>query len=640
MKIVKIADKKSFLARQGIPQNVIDWAFNISPKYCVWLCREFMKAREKYPDIYKDYFYMSSHVNYIIDWANAKHPDIMQYDMQQANEAAHLWHEELKSKQSYSTYKTNNVVYKFSDNWSMVKLTEGDCKAEGELMGHCVGSYCSSVAQGTTHIYSLRDPKNLPHVTIEIDIERHYSSLDSLYNNRKGVMEVVQIQGKQNEDPLPEYKKRIKEWFDNLKQTYNISTDLDATDFRISASDLDEYKDFSNEYGLLINLPGVGGGLLTYSQNIEEIEEICWDEENSRFITNLADDKIDGLINYAMKHNELPELEQGLFYYRTNVEERFENWFEEHVSKYFPHPYPIIENYTTYPQVNEQQIEFQNKEFEGSPIFHQKEYNEALNAHEAAKAEYKQEYESLQFVNIFYRRLRKAKQEMSQKTKNNINMTTKSHIKIFKIAQNTAKEIPRPEIIATYVESLKLYLKDNPNIEEKMTELISKLPVPRQIKKDLSIEECKLVYETVGYLWKKITGQDIIKEVHSQDAPETLTGNYWMIKNGVLLQGVNHFSIIKQNASMFSSLLKLNGFALQQYLVSNPLKLIKYILENGGMRVFIDKNNNAYFQLSEETYGKWGRAKIKSLDFNKKIVKIIDFKAPYNGWKSGVSVIL
>ena len=40
-------------------------------------------------------------------------------------------------------------------------------KYEGDMMGHCVGGYCDDVASGRSSIYSLRDAKGQPHVTIE-----------------------------------------------------------------------------------------------------------------------------------------------------------------------------------------------------------------------------------------------------------------------------------------------------------------------------------------------------------------------------------------------------------------------------------------------------------------------------------------
>ena len=39
---------------------------------------------------------------------------------------------------------------------------------EGNTMGHCVGGYCPDVLKGNTRIFSLRDTKGEPHVTIEV----------------------------------------------------------------------------------------------------------------------------------------------------------------------------------------------------------------------------------------------------------------------------------------------------------------------------------------------------------------------------------------------------------------------------------------------------------------------------------------
>ena len=48
------------------------------------------------------------------------------------------------------------------------KALEDALKYEGDVMGHCVGGYCNDVLSGRTQIYSLRDKKGEPHVTIEV----------------------------------------------------------------------------------------------------------------------------------------------------------------------------------------------------------------------------------------------------------------------------------------------------------------------------------------------------------------------------------------------------------------------------------------------------------------------------------------
>lgn len=52
---------------------------------------------------------------------------------------------------------------------------------EGDSMGHCVGGHCDDVAEGRSRIYSLRDTKGRPHVTIETQpqntVENWFSQL-------------------------------------------------------------------------------------------------------------------------------------------------------------------------------------------------------------------------------------------------------------------------------------------------------------------------------------------------------------------------------------------------------------------------------------------------------------------------------
>ena len=56
---------------------------------------------------------------------------------------------------------------------------EDALKYEGETMGHCVGGYCPDVIEGRSKIYSLRDKKGEPHVTIEV--APHNPNLESVY---------------------------------------------------------------------------------------------------------------------------------------------------------------------------------------------------------------------------------------------------------------------------------------------------------------------------------------------------------------------------------------------------------------------------------------------------------------------------
>ena len=105
---------------------------------------------------------------------------------------------------------------------------------EGNTMGHCVGSYCDEVSGGGKKIYSLRDSRGEPHVTIEVlpdttppridqikkymaaateeamQLPQGYTSRDISDIATRMAMEnapptIMQIKGKQNRAPKDEY---------------------------------------------------------------------------------------------------------------------------------------------------------------------------------------------------------------------------------------------------------------------------------------------------------------------------------------------------------------------------------------------------------------------------------------------------
>lgn len=100
-------------------------------------------------------------------------------------------------------------------------------KYEGDTMGHCVGGYCEDVASGRSRIYSLRDAKGQPHVTVEVTppgklvpiteemrAERGYlrphdrfMDIDTGYGHESDQVypNIVQIKGKGNAKPIDDY---------------------------------------------------------------------------------------------------------------------------------------------------------------------------------------------------------------------------------------------------------------------------------------------------------------------------------------------------------------------------------------------------------------------------------------------------
>ena len=88
---------------------------------------------------------------------------------------------------------------------------EDALKYEGETMGHCVGEYCPDVIEGRSKIFSLRDKKGQPHVTIEVAPGPRIFDTGTP-DGRPGPEEIVQIKGKANRAPNPEYLPAVQDF--------------------------------------------------------------------------------------------------------------------------------------------------------------------------------------------------------------------------------------------------------------------------------------------------------------------------------------------------------------------------------------------------------------------------------------------
>jgi len=77
---------------------------------------------------------------------------------------------------------------------------------EGNAMGHCVGGYCGDVAAGKSRIFSLRDAKGNPHVTIETT-----PGIDPFGGT------IEQIKGNSNLKPNDEYLPAVQDFIRSQK---------------------------------------------------------------------------------------------------------------------------------------------------------------------------------------------------------------------------------------------------------------------------------------------------------------------------------------------------------------------------------------------------------------------------------------
>ncbi len=146
-----------------------------------------------------------------------------------------------------------NVLY--DEENPLVESLRKQLKYEGDTMGHCVGGYCDDVLEGSTKIFSLRDAKGEPHVTIEAapgaspelvdlhrqaeeaygplrtkkelaawrnslsdkDYDRYFDLAELVESGRQfsTAPSIIQIKGKQNRAPKEDYLPFVKDFLAN-----------------------------------------------------------------------------------------------------------------------------------------------------------------------------------------------------------------------------------------------------------------------------------------------------------------------------------------------------------------------------------------------------------------------------------------
>jgi len=194
-----------------------------------------------------------------------------------------------------------------------------------------------------------------------------------------------------------------------------------------------------------------------------------------------------------------------------------------------------------------------------------------------------------------------------------------------------------PDLLSYYIEALKYEVDWNSIDNNEIKKVVDNFPDPKKVDRDFSESECKILFESVHWAWKKLSGQDILDKVETLSHPEEIEGNFWFLKDNIIFEGQNHFTIAKKNMNVFIGFLDMEPFVFHEKIASPPSELIHYVICCGGVRAHI-KNKKGYFQLTDRTYGKWAKQKLKSLDLDEKVVKLIDSKRPYKGWEDGVTI--
>lgn len=195
-----------------------------------WLWREMKKGRIEWDDVLT-----RNQMSHLADWYTSKSPtrkgvDVMQKTWDDVQGLLNQWDEELASQESEANLNNGKVVHQYPNGWTMRELGPQDLQYEGDQMGHCVGgsNYERAVEVGDTTIYSLRDEKNIPHATIELenDVTDYRDGKPIAW----GAPGLEQIQGKGNTILKPEYQAMVKEFFGTLPKKPEWQSEAEPID--------------------------------------------------------------------------------------------------------------------------------------------------------------------------------------------------------------------------------------------------------------------------------------------------------------------------------------------------------------------------------------------------------------------------
>jgi hypothetical protein len=156
----------------------------------------------------------SQRLQYIFDWVEAERPDLTQMDFDDAYEASQEWHNRAREQVNAARRRRlkregkwfdcpggihpvpGKILHRFDNDWTIREMStyeelqnEGNLSKGGGCLGHCVGdssNYYGMLERGTRRFLSLRDPKNRPLVTIEVDSSGQILQAKGLKNRVAG----------------------------------------------------------------------------------------------------------------------------------------------------------------------------------------------------------------------------------------------------------------------------------------------------------------------------------------------------------------------------------------------------------------------------------------------------------------------
>ncbi len=217
----------SELVKQWLLKNFWNWAKKDDTSRFLYDfippgANDAQKTAFAYKDLYS--FRMSGNLkarlDHMMDWFrnNPEPPRLDRMTPEQVEQAANKEMEIAnkraeKLKGQAEPEENFKVMMEFPGGYRMVELlTQPALDREGNYMGHCIGSAHGKclIVDKTHRAFSLRDSRNMPHATIEIEVGKKGSPLGSRN-------QTTEIKGKRNVAPVRRYWEMIAEFLEKNK---------------------------------------------------------------------------------------------------------------------------------------------------------------------------------------------------------------------------------------------------------------------------------------------------------------------------------------------------------------------------------------------------------------------------------------
>jgi len=243
-------------------------------------------------------------------------PGIRAWDEKMAEDARRANKDKHRETGEILHTTTENPETGVPAGWTVRKLNGDEVKAEGDAMGHCIGSYKQDVDSGRLTALSLRDPKGDPHVTTGI-MDDGWDSQGLNRPEHEGGY-IYDHKGKNNQDPKSEYNAMLRQYFETIPLEERPSSNDEE-----SIDDHDDVRSALRKAGEVDEL-----GLPNRSDNYINWQNLLQTATGDRFdrYQNYDNDTGSDLYQLAKQKDQIPEFGEAFDIERQKAEEERDNW--------------------------------------------------------------------------------------------------------------------------------------------------------------------------------------------------------------------------------------------------------------------------------------------------------------------------